>query len=722
MLLLASCLLTMPISGKEDMNYIREVKQVIKRAIGSNLSDIHFEIIEKTGRCDVFEQEIINNKLIIRGSSGVALARGFYDFLRINELGQIGWSGGRVEWPENLVGLKTRKVVSPVEHHYYLNVVTYGYTTPYWDWNRWEQEIDWMALHGLDMPLALVATEAISIRVWRRLGITEEEISEYLVGPAHFPWMRMGNISKIDAPLPFSWHEDQVKLQHKILKRMKILGMTPICPGFAGFVPKAIKRIYPNLNIIQTSWSSFHNWMVSPQEELFSEMGKMFIEEWEKEFGKNSHYLVDSFNEMDVPFPPSGTQERYELLTSYGEKVYESIKAGNPDAVWVMQGWMFGYQRNIWDYETLQALVSKVPDEKMLLLDLAVDYNANFWKSSFNWDFHKGFFNKNWVYSTIPNMGGKTGFTGLLEFYANGHIEALNSPNRGKLQAIGTAPEGIENNEVIYELITDAGWSNTKIDLYAWLRSYSKARYGVYNEALDNYWKELLNSVYGTFTDHPRFNWQSRPGRSMRGSIEVNESFFKAFESFASCAQELEGNQLYENDLRENMAMYLSGKLEILVQAISQAYLNKDIDTYDRLVADFSGTAMNIDRLLSEHPTHNLERWLNFARNCGKTKAEADYYEQNARRIVTVWGPPVDDYSARIWSGLIRDYYLPRWMKYFKAQREGKPYTIAQWEIDWVENKKGTSAVKPICNLCRNLDAEIIKPVSHISLSMLEKK
>lgn len=33
----------------------------------------------------------------------------------------------------------------------------------------------------------------------------------------------------------------------------------------------------------------------------------------------------------------------------------------------------------------------------------------------------------------------------------------------------------------------------------------------------------------------------------------------------------------------------------------------------------------------------------------------------NARRIVTVWGPPVDDYAARIWSGLIGSYYLERW-------------------------------------------------------------
>lgn len=105
-----------------------------------------------------------------------------------------------------------------------------------------------MALHGIDMPLALVANEAISARVWKKLGLTDREIADYFVGPAHFPWMRMGNISGIDGPLPLEWHEGQLELQHKILDRMKSLGMKPVCPGFAGFLPKSMKRIFQILS------------------------------------------------------------------------------------------------------------------------------------------------------------------------------------------------------------------------------------------------------------------------------------------------------------------------------------------------------------------------------------------------------------------------------------------------------------------------------------------
>lgn len=127
----------------------------------------------------MFSQKIKNNKLHVSASSCVAACRGVYDFIRNNGYGISSWTGNRLVLPPILENSITRNVVSPFLHHYYFNVVTFGYSTPYWDWERWEREIDWMALHGIDMPLALVANEAISARVWRKLGLTDEEISNY---------------------------------------------------------------------------------------------------------------------------------------------------------------------------------------------------------------------------------------------------------------------------------------------------------------------------------------------------------------------------------------------------------------------------------------------------------------------------------------------------------------------------------------------------------------
>ena len=679
----------------------RQALEVIERYAGRELPVRVAVTLDKCDGHDVFETSVNDGVLYVNASSGVAACRGFYEYVKSQKAGISSWSGNRIEWPDKLEDCPIHTVISPYKHHYYLNTVTYGYTMPYWDWERWEKEIDWMALHGMDMPLAMVANEAISARVWKKLGLTDEEIADYFVGPAHFPWMRMGNISGIDGPLPIEWHKGQIALQHKILERMKSLGMKPICPGFAGFLPLAMKRIFPDIELIETSWcdGEFHNWMLSPQNPLFSRIGQMFIEEWEKEFGKNDYYLVDSFNEMEIPFPPKGTQGRYALLADYGEKVYGSIRAGNPDAVWVMQGWMFGYQRHIWDYETLKSLVSKVPDDKMLLLDLAVDYNICFWKNETNWEFYKGMFGKEWIYSVIPNMGGKSGLTGVLEVYANGHLDALNSGNRGNMVGYGAAPEGLENNEVIYELICDAGWHTDSIVVNEWLYEYSLCRYGKVTDEVMDFWKGLCESVYGSFTDHPRYNWQFRPGTVHKGSINANETFYQSVESLCNAISDMEDAPLFIVDMIEMTAQYIGGKMELLIQDIESAYQNGDIEKADTLETEFEALMLGTDRLLCSHPNMNMEKWLNYARNCGRTPEQKDYYEKNARRIVTVWGPPVDDYSARIWSGLLRDYYLPRWKNYFAAKRTGDNFDMAGWELLWVEEKRGLSEVKPYDNI-----------------------
>ena len=650
--------------------------------------------LDKKDGCDQFRYQVKNGTLCIEGSSNVALCRGFYEYVKSREAGICSWSGDRFVLPERLEGSGSVTKVSPFKHHYYFNVVTYGYTMPYWDWKRWSREIDWMALHGIDMPLALVANEAITARVWKKLGLTDEEIADYFVGPAHFPWMRMGNISHHDGPLPEEWHEGQVKLMHQILGKMRELGMSPICPAFAGFVPQAMQRLYPDLKLMEMSWSggAFHNWMIDPQNELFGEIGRMFIEEWETEFGKCDYYLADSFNEMDIPFPPKGEPARYQLLADYGEKVYDAIRAGNPDAVWVMQGWMFGYQHHIWDYETLASLVSKVPDDKMLLLDLAADYNKCFWHTEHNWEYYKGFFGKQWVYSVIPNMGGKTGLTGILDFYANGRLDATDSANRGNLVAFGFAPEGIENNEVIYELLSDAGWTDGKIDLDGWLENYSACRYGAFPEGIKDYWKEMRQGVYGSFTDHPRYVWQFRPGTMRQGSIQIDGHLYNAVKSFASAAEELAASPLYVADLEELTAHYLGARMEETVRTINLKSLWGHDWSEDK--TSFLKMGFALDRVLASHPNLKLENWIDYARSWGGTTELADYYEHNAKRLITIWGPPVDDYSARIWSGLVRDYYLPRWQKWFNARENGTEFDFIEWEEDWVRNSVGVSPVE----------------------------
>lgn len=699
-------------------NPVAEARGVITRTAGRWPANLELILTDKapTG-CDRFATESRNGRLRIEGSSVVALCRGFYDFVSSHGYGVCTWSGSRFDLPERFPDTPRREVTSPFERRLYMNVCTFGYTTPFWNRDDWEREIDWMALHGFDMPLAPIAGEAILARVWREMGLTDEEIGVLFTGPAHMPWMRMGNMSGLDGAPTRAWHEAQIALQHCILDRMEALGMTPVFQGFAGFVPPAMKRIRPETTLTETKWSGFRNWMLSPLDPLFSEIGTRYIRAWEQEFGKGKYYLIDSFNEMDVPFGEKGSPERAATLRHYGETIYRSLAAANPDAVWVMQGWMFGYQRNIWDPQSVEALLGGAPEGRMMILDLAVDFNDFIWRSEKSWNHLSGFFGRDWIYSTVPNFGGRTALIGNLEFYANGHLEALSSPNKGRLTGYGTSPEGVENNEIVYEIIAAAGWSDTQIDLKKFLRNYSAARYGKCPAGIERFWSEMLQSSYNECTNNARYRWQTRPYAHRMPTMGINDHYYAAIESFLGCAPELGGSELYRTDAVQYAALYLASKADMLLETAHWADLYGDREDAFNDVRRIERLLLDADRLLASHSLLRLDRWSGKAREAGCTEKEKERFVAESRRLVSVWGgPSLSDYSARVWSGLIRDYYVPRLRKYLEAKTDATTFDFRKWDEQWYASRKVSEVepfADPLAEACRLVEsARDITPVA----------
>ncbi len=658
--------------------------------------------LKKDG-CDSYIYKVSNGRLYIKASSQLALCKGFYDYAFNNGYGMMSWSGSRCQWPESLPDSNRKKVVSPFRHHLFYNVCTNGYSTAYWTWEEWSREIDWLALHGFDMPLAPIAGEAIFARVWRDMGLSQEEIDAYFTGPGHMPWMRMGNMSGLDGAPTQEWHTAQIELQHKIIEKMRSLDMKPVFQGFAGFVPKAIKEHYPEINLTTTKWSGFENYMLSPLDSLFTEIQKRYIAAWEEEFGKGEYYLIDSFNELDIPFGEQGSPERTQLLRSYSSTIYNSLTAANPDAVWVMQGWMFGYQRDIWDPQSIEALLGGVPQDKLLIIDLATDFNRFIWQNKKSWEYIPGMFGKDWIYSTTPNFGGRSAMIGNLENFLNGHIEAIEGAGSGTLKGYGTSPEGIEQNEVVYEILADAGWRGKEADLQEFLERYSVARYGACPDAMKTFWELIVKGPYGHCTNNARYLWQLRPGSSRVPTMGIDEDYFKAIDAFLDCADQLGDSELYRTDAVAFAAMYLAAKADLLIEKLDWGYLygfwSENPKELDKIEADFVKLLINCDRLLESHPIFRLERWFEQAQRAGQTEIERDRFTEELRRLVTVWGGPnLSDYSCRMWAGLIRDYYIPRWEQYFKTRRElengsGDFFDYKKHE-EWFHAARGLSSIE----------------------------
>ena len=677
--------------GSPKSSIVKASEDVIVRTIGS-LDGITLQEIPSEGGKDCYEICAQNGLLTVKGSSPSAICYAFNKYLRYACGSMVTWGGKHLEIPEVWPDWQER-VVSPYQFRYFLNVCTFGYTTPYWDWDRWSEELDWMALHGVNMPLASVASEAIARRVWVQLGLSEQEADAFFTGPAHLPWHRMGNLNAFDGPLSSSWHESQVALQHKILDKMRSLGMEPVAPAFAGFVPPAFMEKHPEIKANQLLWGGFdvayNACVLAPDSPYFQEIGKLFIQEWEKEFGDAKYYLSDSFNEMKLPVDKNDVAGKHSLLAQYGEAIYKSIAAGDPDAVWVTQGWTFGYQHDFWDKESMKALLSRVPDDKLIIVDLGNDYPKWVWHTEQTWKVQEGFYGKQWIYSYVPNFGGKVLPTGDLTMYATGSVEALNSPYSENLVGFGSAPEGLENNEVVYELLADMGWTAENIDLDQWLKQYCLSRYGYWDEGMQEVWKLLHASVYSSLYSYPRFTWQTVVPDQRRKSLhDINDDFGKATELFLSYADKCSGSQLYLNDAVEFAALYIA---ELADRHYEKA-LKKGSDAQEELAKTIELLKV-VDRLLATHPDYSLQLWVDYARAYGKDVEHKNLYEANAKRLITTWGGWQEDYAARFWAGLVGDYYIPRIQKFFSEEAS----ELDQWEENWIMTP-WTSSVEPYEN------------------------
>ncbi len=275
--LLTACSANAAETNTSKDSVIAAAYALIKRVLPEKLhNSFEVKIIEAAKGKDVFELYSKDDKIVLAGSNGLSVASALNYYLKQFAHTDISWNGSNLSIPDPLpkVSEKIRQT-TPYTYRYYLNYCTFNYTMSWWDWERWEKEIDWMALNGINMPLALTGQNIIWYRVYRQLGFTDKDLESFFSGPAYFNWFWMGNLDGWGGPLPVSWMRSHEALQKKILARQRSLGMTPVLPAFTGHVPPAFKKKFPKALLKQTTWSKFPAVSIlDPEDSLFIEIGR----------------------------------------------------------------------------------------------------------------------------------------------------------------------------------------------------------------------------------------------------------------------------------------------------------------------------------------------------------------------------------------------------------------------------------------------------------------
>ena len=670
-------------------------RAVLERLLGVRARDWSVASMPLQGGLEAYEISASNGQVRIKGTSGVAICRGAYTYLRENCGSMVTWSGQNLDLSSAFPDLAPKTTLCPYKFVQYYNPCSFGYTTAFWSWERWKRELDWMALHGVTMALAMEGQESIWQRIWLAKGLSQEEVNHHFTGPGHLPWHRMGNIDNFEGPLPQSWIEQKRELQKKILNRMRELGIHPIVPGFSGFVPQGFKRIAPQAKTYTELWSpaiprESKTFILDPDEtELYKDIGGAFIREYRKEFGASHHYLVDTFNELAVPVRAT---HRSEDLARFAETVYNGIKAGDPEGVWVMQGWLFRNDPKFWDKASISAFFQDVPDDRIIILDYSNDSNAGDKNAAQDptahniWQKNDAFFGKQWINGMLHTFGGNNNVKGNLALIAAQPPFVLASSNHRNLAGWSINPEGIETNEVVYELMTDIGWTASEINLTDWIQKYCKSRYGSFPPEMSDAWDLLRKSAYSSHAWHSHHSWQTRPSLEPKVlNVDSGPIFMQAVAAFISCADQLKSHELYRNDLIELVSQAVGGHVDRRLLEACEAHKAGKSEVRDRKAAESLAMLLRVDALMNIRSDRRLETWTGAARSWGQTPSLKDYYDQNARRLITYWGSqPLNDYASRVWSGLIRDYYVGRWSLFFRALKEEREPFFDVWEETWL--------------------------------------
>jgi len=597
--------------------------------------------------------------------------------MQFSESGDQGDStDGELPAPAAPIELQT-----PWRWRYALNENVDGYSAPYWDWPKWEREIDLLALSGVNALLVERGTDMVLYRSFRDLGYTDREIRAWITQPAHQNWQLMGNLCCFNGPISRQLLERRAASARRIIARLRELGMTPVLPGFYGIVPQDLPSRFPDAHVIaQGEWAGFTrpDWL-DPRDPLFARLAAAFYRRQHQLFGDTTVYDMEVFQEGgepgDVPVPAAA------------RAVQQALRTAHPGASWMMLAWQ-GNPR--------QDLLAGVDREGLLIVDIDHDRVPRN-------DRQRDFRGAPFLFGGIWEFGGRT----TLGANVGNITTRLQLLARSNSNMAGTAvfTEGMGTNPFALDLFTEMAWRSAPLDIRAWAADYVRRRYGAADAHALAAWQTLTQTAYDIRIDAVVFNserdaaqeslFDAQPSLTAnRASNWSPEGMRYDARAFARVLPELLAAAAHTPggayDLVDVGRQTLANESRVLLPRIRDAYEAKDRARFEALTARWLELMDLEDELLCTQRAFLVGTWLAPVGAWASSPEERARLEYDARSLLTTWGDrkasegaKLHDYGNRDWAGLTRDYYRMRWALYFRSLdeelRTGRPAAPIDW-------------------------------------------
>ena len=305
-------------------------------------------------------------------------------------------------WPQPAGG--PLSLCRAVPWTYYQNVVQSSYSNVWWNASRWQTEVDFMALHGINIGLAYAGQEALFRQVYMELGLTDADLGAFFNGPAFLSWSRGQGMAGVGGPLPSWWYASQLSLNQEVVGMMNAVGVAPILPVFQGNVPASLGTLFPRANISDGWLDVFDPLFATIQDSYMAKLLAAYpnatsFYEGDGLFSSGTPPWADG-GSLGGPLhsgaPPAPNPDALKRATA----AYNSFAKHDAAAVWVYQSWIWrGFESDA-DLAYLSGWLAGAPRGRFFLLDQTAE-RVPIWTKFSNFSF----FGQPFAWLSMNNMG-----------------------------------------------------------------------------------------------------------------------------------------------------------------------------------------------------------------------------------------------------------------------------------------------------------------------------
>lgn len=671
---------------KEDT--VAALEGLVSRILGEEyLSYFTFEIgAPLLNGNDYYEITDKDGKIHIKGNEGVSVASGLNYYLKYFCNVHISQETKQTKMPEKVVPVgKTIYQESPYEVRYAYNYCTLSYTMPFYGFDEWQRELDYLMLSGVNVVLDTTATEALWVLYLQNYGYSAREALQFVSGYTWKAWWLMGNLEGAGGPVSFTWMEDTVEMARRNQRYLAVMGADPCLQAFTGTLPtdfaeKADATLkeqgFENVGSFMTStgsWAGFTRpYALNTTFPGFDSLAQKFYEVQNQIYGRiGDYYAGDFLHEISSGFQLDKSFNKAQMSRTVLDKLLEE----NSDAVWVIQSW--------WENPLPEVVEGWGEDREdhILLLDLASVQSPR-WTNTTNYGGHE-FGGTSWCLCILEDYGGREGahlsLNGMIQNFRNAQKNAQH------IKGIGLTSEGTERNPVVFDLFWELGWSDSaEVTYRTWIKDYAERRYG--SSVASGTWADLCKTIYGTntvdgttinnaITNYPKFDYT---GGYFNPSY-AQPIFSATLKQLIGYYDELKDEETYIYDLVELLTTRLSSDATACLANAFKAAQEADYETFHANKTRFLRAMQLIDELaaFSENEllgkwVGRVDTWVNDTRTGTYGDFDVDLMKLDAVMLITNWSTiDLGNYANRSLNGLMEDYYYRMWSNFFaKAEKK----------------------------------------------------